>query len=40
MITKKSAGLYPWSKDLEASTDVLLPGFAVLRRGRLLEVAL
>ena len=33
MITKKSASLYAWSKDLEASTDVLLrerPAFAML----------
>ena len=33
MITKDSAGLYPWSKDLEASSDVLLrerEGFAML----------
>lgn len=33
MITQKPAGLYPWSKDLEASTDVPLrerEGFAML----------
>lgn len=33
MITKNSSGLYPWSKDLEASTDVRLrerEGFAML----------
>lgn len=33
MITKNSAGLYPWSKDLEASSDVHLrerEGFAML----------
>ncbi len=33
MITRNSAGLYPWSKDLEASSDVRLrerEGFAML----------
>lgn len=33
MIAKNSAGLYPWSKDLEASSDVRLKeheGFAML----------
>ena len=33
MVAKNSAGLYPWSKDLEASSDVRLKeleGFAML----------
>ena len=36
MITRNSAGLYPWSKDLEASSDVRLrerEGFAMLWAG-------